>query len=164
MAAINARQPEPLPEKEVRDICKHVGQFPAGKSSGRRLVAIASADVVATKGRFLWDARIPLGSVTFLVGVQGTGKSTLLTRVAGRGSVGKLRGDFYGKPFTTLMVSYEDDRSRVLSRACSPPDTTPPAFYFSRSGSPTTSKGLSWSRKTYRASGTLCGNTAQSSW
>ncbi len=67
--------------------------------------------------RWLWDLRIPLGTLTLLAGRQGLGKSTLATELAARASRGELDGDLRGQPVGVLLVSFEDHApSKIVPR------------------------------------------------
>lgn len=99
----------PLPEAEVRAIARSVARYEIDvQAADRRLVVTTAADVRVTKPRWLWTGRIALGALTILVGVQGTGKSTLTAYLAARVSRGELAGDVEGEPGGVLIISYED--------------------------------------------------------
>ena len=85
-----------------------------GASVGRTL-AVSSYDTIrAERTRWLWDQRIPLGTVTLLVGREKLGKSTLCCELAAQLSRGELAGDVTGQPSATLIVSYEDSAARTI--------------------------------------------------
>lgn len=95
---------------------------PAAVNGGRaeapaagRTLAVNSYDTIrAERTRWLWDQRIPLGTVTLLVGREKLGKSTLCCELAAQLSRGELDGDVSRQPSATLIVSYEDSAARTI--------------------------------------------------
>lgn len=58
--------------------------------------------------RWAWEARIPVGRPSLLVGNEGCGKGTLIAHLAARWSRGTLPGDLHGAPANVLIVGDED--------------------------------------------------------
>jgi hypothetical protein len=60
--------------------------------------------------RWLWDSRIPIGSISLLIGAEGVGKGVFLSHLMA--SLG--RGEF-GATTSTLLIGDEDDAREVWS-------------------------------------------------
>jgi AAA domain len=90
--------PEPPPVSTIAD--------------GVRLVSLAS--ITPASVRWAWEGRIPLGTVTLLVGDGGLGKSTMLLDVAARLSRGQLPGDLHGTPASVAVATAEDAVAEVV--------------------------------------------------
>lgn len=63
---------------------------------------------------WLWDNRIPVGTVSALAGRGGCGKTTYALHLAALLSRGRLPGQHYGQPASTLVWSGEDQWAPVL--------------------------------------------------
>lgn len=63
---------------------------------------------------WLWDNRIPVGTVSALAGRGGCGKTTYALHLAAKLSLGQLPGQHYGQPASTLVWSGEDQWAPVL--------------------------------------------------
>lgn len=63
---------------------------------------------------WLWENRIPVGTVSALAGRGGTGKTTYALDLAARISRGSLPGEYQGKPRSTLLWSGEDAWGPVI--------------------------------------------------
>lgn len=87
---------------------------PERSRNGRRLAAESFDGIRAERTRWLWKGRIPLGTVTLLVGREKLGKSTLTNMLAAELSRGTLAGDLEGQAAGTLFVSYEDSAARTI--------------------------------------------------
>lgn len=92
------------------------------KPRGRRSLRFTPASAIRPeRTRWLWDGRVPLGTLSLLPGKQGLGKSTLTLELAARLSRGELAGDLAGEAAATLIVPTRTTLPRRLSRACPPP-------------------------------------------
>lgn len=88
----------------------------APKPKARRIALdTPMADVRMEVHEFLWDNRIPLGSLTVLAGRGGTFKSTFTTHLAAEASLGRLPGDRHGDPVSTLLIGHEDSPEHVVT-------------------------------------------------
>lgn len=66
------------------------------------------ADVQMENPSFFWDGFIPAGTLGFIAGAGGCGKSTLTSWIAAKFTQGTLPGAYEGTPGRVLMVSPED--------------------------------------------------------
>ena len=57
---------------------------------------------------WVWHERVPVGTLSLLVGEEGVGKGTLLAWMTAQLSRGELPGSFYGTPARVLIVGDED--------------------------------------------------------
>jgi hypothetical protein len=96
---------EPLPEPGQRTDATQIG-----------IVLESAADVKPIRALFAWDQRIPLGSLSLLVGQPGLGKTLLAVEVAARATRGQLDGDL-ASPVNVLYLSAEDSPPTRSSRA-----------------------------------------------
>ena len=78
--------------------------------------AMSYADIEAVEAEWLWDGRIPLGEVTVLAAMGGTGKTFAMCDLAARVTRGDALpgGTPPGPPGTVFIVNAEDDASTVL--------------------------------------------------
>lgn len=82
--------------------------------SPRRVTLTKAATVPPRRARWLYDGRVPLGTVSILAGEPGLGKSTLLSDLAAGVSKGTLPGDLTHNPAGVLIASAEDDPAATL--------------------------------------------------
>ena len=73
-----------------------------------------AADIPAERQIWLWDNRIPVGTVSALAGRGGTGKTTYALHLAAQLSQGTLPGEHHGDPRPVLIWSGEDAWGSVL--------------------------------------------------
>lgn len=66
------------------------------------------ADIQIENPRFFWDGFIPAGTIGFIAGAGGCGKSTFVSWIAAKFTQGTLPGAYKGTPGRVLMVSPED--------------------------------------------------------
>ena len=85
----------------------------AGGKSARLILRRASA-IKSRRQRFLWDKRMPLGTISLFAGSGGVGKSTFAIWLAVELQRGRLPGDLFGEPVSVLYVSVEDDWETVM--------------------------------------------------
>lgn len=72
-------------------------------------------DVTPTRIEWAWDGRIPLGSLSLLVGLPEQAKTTLALELAARLSTGTLGGSLEGVPRHVLIASTEDAIEQTLA-------------------------------------------------
>jgi hypothetical protein len=129
LLAVNARCDPPLPEEEVRQIAKSIARYNPTESVGElaesttgspsappgpRVLLTRAASIRPVSVRWAWRERIPLGSVSLLVGDPGLGKSTLSIELAARLSRGQLEGDLRGSPAAVVLATAEDAIAQVV--------------------------------------------------
>jgi len=86
-----------------------------GEAARSRYAAVTWASNIRPQPQiWLWDNRIPIGTVSALAGRGGTGKTTYAIHVAAQLSRGLLPGKYYGDPRPTLIWSGEDAWAPVL--------------------------------------------------
>jgi energy-coupling factor transporter ATP-binding protein EcfA2 len=71
-------------------------------------------DLKMRRARWLWDERIPMGSLTLLAGREGEGKSTLAIRLMAEVTRGELEGEFYGEPKDVIIIATEDSYEHTI--------------------------------------------------
>lgn len=81
----------------------------------RSVIAERASSFTLKRTQWLWTDRIPMGEVTLIAGRGGTGKSTMLSRLAGDITNGTLPGEFYGAPRPVLYVVNEDSIERTVN-------------------------------------------------
>jgi len=67
----------------------------------------------ATPIEWAWRRRLPIGSLSLLLGAEGMGKGTLIAWLLARISRGELPGDLEGQPARALVVGDEDGFDNV---------------------------------------------------
>lgn len=74
-----------------------------------RKLKITWADMITPKPvHWLWEGRIAEGTLALLAGREGIGKSTLAYTLVSQITRGQLKGQFYGKPKSVVIVATED--------------------------------------------------------
>jgi hypothetical protein len=80
----------------------------------RRLIVTPFSSIEPEPVTWVWEGRIPLGSLTNYVGAPNVGKSTHAFDLAAKGSRGELSGDLSGEPISSLILSYEDHAAYTI--------------------------------------------------
>lgn len=70
--------------------------------------------ITPRRTRWLWDGRLPQGSLSLIGGREGIGKSTAAYDLAASLTRGVLPGEFLGQPKGVLIAAYEDDWPRTI--------------------------------------------------
>lgn len=81
---------------------------------GRKMSLTAASTITVRPVRWMWDGRIPLGSLALLGGREGIGKTTLAYTLAADVTQGKLPGDFAGKPKSVIIAATEDSWEHTI--------------------------------------------------
>jgi RecA-family ATPase len=98
-----------LLDKPVRDaLTRAVAANGERDAGGRRVKLINASAVKEKRTRWLWEGRIPLGELTFIIGKGGVGKSTELARQVALITMGKMEGEYLGTPQSVIYVASED--------------------------------------------------------
>jgi hypothetical protein len=87
---------------------------PDTSRSKSRLVLRRASDIRSRRQKFLWDKRMPLGTISLFAGSGGVGKSTFALWLAVELQHGRLPGDLFGEPASVLYVSVEEDWETVM--------------------------------------------------
>ena len=87
---------------------------PGPVEHGRRARVEWASTIRLKRQVWLWDNRIPVGTVSALAGRGGTGKTTYALHLAAQLSNGELPGRYYGDPRPVLIWSGEDAWATVL--------------------------------------------------
>jgi hypothetical protein len=93
-----------------------LGLLRAAETGEWRATVRPCSEIPIRAARWAWQDRIPLGSITLLVGQPGVSKSTLACELCARLSRGELPGDLHGQPAGSLVVSFEDAESTIAAR------------------------------------------------
>ena len=83
----------------------------------RTSLATPYAEVQPLPAEWVWQDRIPVGELTIMAGLGGTGKGLLCSDLAARISLGDCMpgtGDDPGSPGSVLLISAEDDPNVVM--------------------------------------------------
>ncbi len=84
-------------------------------NSHHTIKAVCLADVQIEQVDWLWEGRIPIKLITILEGIEGVGKSTLLSAIAAAVTCGKGLPDMHANnPANVLWLSAEDDLGMML--------------------------------------------------
>jgi hypothetical protein len=84
-------------------------------SAPKPIEEVCMADVEIKSIDWLWQNRIPRGTLTIVEGIEGEGKSTMLCAIGGAVTHGKGLSDMpLTSPGNILWLSAEDDLGRVL--------------------------------------------------
>lgn len=82
---------------------------------GRRTVSLTPASSIKVRPvRWLWEGRVPLGSLTLLAGREGIGKSTVAYTFAADITRGVLPGKYLGQPKGVLVAATEDSWEHTI--------------------------------------------------
>lgn len=80
----------------------------------RRLTLTPASSITVRPVKWLWSARMPLGSLTLLAGREGIGKSTVAYTFAADITRGRLAGHYEGQPKSVLVAATEDSWEHTI--------------------------------------------------
>lgn len=80
----------------------------------RRLALMRASSIKSVRPKWLWNGRIPSGTITIFAGRGGEGKSTFALYLTALLNAGQLEGDQHGVTSTALIISHEDDWGTVM--------------------------------------------------
>jgi len=80
----------------------------------RQVLITPAALIQSRRQKWLWQDRIPLGTVTIFAGRGGEGKSTFALHIGSEAIRGNLAGDLHRQSTSVLVVSHEDDWATVM--------------------------------------------------
>jgi len=90
------------------------GHAPSSQAQPK-IQAVCMADVQIKSIDWLWENRIPRGTLTIVEGIEGEGKSTMLCAIGAAVTRGQGLADMpLASPENILWLSAEDDLARVL--------------------------------------------------
>lgn len=106
----------PQRAQELADIEQAVtGKDPArDQPAHRELILTSAANIKPMPVFWVWEGRLALGTLGLLAGRQGLGKSTLAYWLAALITLGKLPGEFLGKPKSVLVCATEDSWEHTI--------------------------------------------------
>jgi len=81
---------------------------------GRRLRLTAASTIAPRPVRWLWEDRIPLGSLALLAGREGIGKSLGAVAIAADLTRGRLPGEHDGQPRAVIVAATEDSWAHTI--------------------------------------------------
>lgn len=108
-SAWKSAEPRVLAEPE-----KPAKAIEIAKKPGRRVKLTPLADMPMAVVHWLWDDRIPMGSLTLIGGREGIGKSMLGYDLASDVTRGTARGIYKGKPKSVLISATEDSFNHTI--------------------------------------------------
>lgn len=73
-----------------------------------------ASSIKSVRPKWLWNGRIPSGTITIFAGRGGEGKSTFALYLTALLNAGQLEGDQHGVTSTALIISHEDDWGTVM--------------------------------------------------
>lgn len=88
-----------------------------GDDRSPKLKITRASEIQPLPQRWLWHDRLPLGALTLLGGVEGTGKSTTCIDIAAQVTRGDLEGEYKGVPKSVVYLAHEDSWTHsIVSR------------------------------------------------
>jgi AAA domain len=88
---------------------------PSPAAEAVRTVTLTAASTIAMRPvRWLWQARVALGTLVLIGGREGIGKSTLAYTLAADITRGRLPGDYVGRPKAVIVCATEDSWSHTI--------------------------------------------------
>jgi hypothetical protein len=87
---------------------KHANGHKNGDIGTRKVNLTAASGIKVRPVRWVWEGRIPLGSLTLLGGREGIGKSTMGYTLAADVTRGELDGIYKGQPKSVIVAATED--------------------------------------------------------
>lgn len=110
--------------KEGKDAADHIAAGhglddfapyePNARREKRSVMATSVSGIKLRAAKWLYEKRMPTGSITLLAGREGIGKSTIAYDIAARVTHGTLPGQYEGRPAAVGVVATEDDWSAVI--------------------------------------------------
>lgn len=80
----------------------------------RNLRLTRASTIIMRMVRWLWDQRLPLGSLALLAGREGIGKTILSATLAADVTRGRLNGTYAGVPQSVIIVASEDSWEHTI--------------------------------------------------
>lgn len=80
----------------------------------RKLGLTPASTIKVRPVRWLWEGRVPLGSLTLLGGREGIGKSTIGYTLAAQVTRGTLPGVYFGQPRAVIVAATEDSWEHTI--------------------------------------------------
>lgn len=117
----NARCSPPWSEDGLRTKLKNAEQYGEQHTRGSRLRKDPRAlrhesltDIKIRPVHWLWDKRLPLGSLCLLAGREGIGKSLLAYQLVADITTGRLEGKFFGTSRCVIIAATEDSFEHTI--------------------------------------------------
>jgi hypothetical protein len=82
--------------------------------TGCRMKLTPASSIKVRPVRWLWEGRLPLGSLALVGGREGIGKSTASYQLAADVTRGRLRGAFYGVCKSVIVAATEDSWAHTI--------------------------------------------------
>lgn len=79
-----------------------------------RLIIRTANCIQPRRVKFVWEGRIPTGTMTLMPGEEGIGKTTVGIRLMADLTVGALPGEYFSRPRGALIVAPEDGTESVM--------------------------------------------------
>jgi len=96
-----------LPEGE-KLIARLREWYAVPEATARLLTLQPASEIPMRRAVYLWDQRLPVGTLALLAGREGFGKSLLSQTVAAQLTRGRLKGCYEGQPKGVIVVATED--------------------------------------------------------
>ena len=94
----------------------NVDRLARSQHDGRRIAPTRACDVKVERPVFLHNPLVPAKVLTLIAGRAGVSKSTLSIDIAAKATLGKLTGDWNGRPATVAFAAIEDDAGMQKAR------------------------------------------------
>lgn len=94
----------------------NVDRLARSQHDGRRIALTRACDVKVERPVFLHNPLVPAKVLTLIAGRAGVSKSTLSIDIAAKATLGKLTGDWNGRPATVAFAAIEDDAGMQKAR------------------------------------------------
>ncbi|HWE54780.1 MAG TPA: AAA family ATPase, partial [Acidimicrobiales bacterium] len=90
-------------------------EIPAESDDGHRIISLTPASTIRVRPvRWLWEGRIPVGSLGLLGGREGIGKSTVCYQLTADVTRGRMPGVFHGTPKSVIIAATEDSWEHTI--------------------------------------------------
>ncbi|GAA3238231.1 AAA family ATPase [Actinocorallia longicatena] len=83
--------------------------------NGRKVKLTRASEIRMRPARWLWESRVPIGSLTVIPGREGIGKSLLLCWMAAQITRGALPGFHQGTPRPVIYAASEDSWAHTIA-------------------------------------------------
>jgi hypothetical protein len=112
---LSPRGPEPRDEPPEPHVMASPVDSDDASSTAPLLNIVTASDVKISRVRYLWNGRVPLGSMTLMPGEEGIGKTTIGVWIIAQVTRGTLPGELLGHRRDVLVLAPEDGIEDVFT-------------------------------------------------